>query len=204
MDKNIKNILFDFGGVIVSLNKQNAINKFRELGVENIDEYLTEFRQSGIFLQYEEGTLSRDEFTIEFAKLVGKDVPVEKIDEAWRAFLTYVPEYKYQMLKDLRKKYKVYMLSNTNPAVMDWADSEHFSPTKEPVSAFFDKCYLSYKMGMAKPDRAIFEAVIKDAGIKPEETLFLDDGKANIEMAKSIGFQVYQANQDEDLREIFK
>ncbi len=204
MDKNIKNLLFDFGGVIISLNKQNAINIFRELGIKNIDDYLSEFRQSGIFLEYEEGKLTRDEFTREFNKLAGKEVPVEKIDEGWLGFLVGIPDYKYQLLKDLRKKYKVYLLSNTNPAVMNWAESEDFSPTKEPITAFFDKCYYSFQLGVAKPDKAIFDLVIADSGIKPEETLFLDDGLANIEMAKSMGFHTYQANQDEDLREVFK
>ncbi|MFR9165655.1 MAG: HAD family hydrolase [Dysgonomonas sp.] len=203
MDKNIKNILFDFGGVIVGLDKQAAINRFKEIGIHNIDDYLSEFRQSGIFLQLEEGKLTREEFYQEFDKLARKKVPHADVDSGWMAFLTFIPEYKYQMLRDLRKKYKVFLLSNTNPVIMEWAESENFSPTKEPITAFFDKCYYSFQIGSAKPEKSIFEFVIKDAGIKPEETLFLDDGKANIEVAESMGFKTYLANQDEDLRKVF-
>lgn len=204
MDKNIKNILFDFGGVIVSLNKQNAINRFKELGVENISEYLTEFRQKGIFLELEEGKLTKQEFYTEFRKLSGRDDISDKdIDSGWLAFLLDIPEYKFQLLKDLRKKYKVYLLSNTNPAIMEWAESEDFSPTKEPITAFFDKCYYSFEVKAAKPEKEAFEAVIRDSGIIPEETLFLDDGQANIDMAKSLGFKTYLANQEEDLRKVF-
>ena len=75
MDKNIKNILFDFGGVIVGLDKQNAINRFKEIGLANIEDYLNEFRQSGIFLELEEGKLTKEEFYVEFNKLAGKEVP---------------------------------------------------------------------------------------------------------------------------------
>lgn len=203
MDKNIKNIIFDFGGVIVGLNKQKAIDRFRELGITNIEDYLNEFRQSGIFLGLEEGTLAREEFYTEFKKLAGKDVPHKDIDSGWLAFLTYIADYKFQMLKDLRKQYKVYLLSNTNPAIMEWAESEDFSPTKEPITAFFDKCYYSFQLGCAKPEKTIFEKVIEDAGILPEESLFLDDGVANIETAKVMGFKTYLANQDEDLRKVF-
>lgn len=204
MDKNIKNILFDFGGVIVGLNKQNAIDRFKELGVENISEYLTEFRQKGIFLELEEGKISKQEFYDEFRKLAGRqDISDKDIDSGWLAFLTYIPEYKFQLLKELRKKYKVYLLSNTNPAIMEWAESEDFSPDKEPITAFFDKCYYSFKIGAAKPEKEAFEAVISDSGIEPQETLFLDDGQANIDMAKSMGFKVYLANQEEDLRKVF-
>lgn len=204
MDKNIKNILFDFGGVIVSLNKKNAINRFKELGCANIEDYLTEYRQSGIFLEYEEGKLTREEFRKEFNKMIGKKVSIEDINSAWLSFLTFVPEYKYQLLKDLRKKYNVYLLSNTNPSVVDWAESEDFSPEKEPITAFFDKCYYSFEMKAAKPDEKAFEIVIQDSGIIPAETLFLDDGQANIDMAASLGFKTYLANQEEDLRKVFE
>lgn len=203
MDANIKNILFDFGGVIVGLDKQNAINRFKEIGITNIEDYLSEFRQSGIFLELEEGKLTKEEFYKEFQKLAGKYVAPQDIDSGWLAFLTFIPEYKFQMLKDLRKKYKVYLLSNTNPAIMEWAESEDFSPTKEPITAFFDKCYYSFQLGCAKPERTIFDVVVKDSGIVPEETLFLDDGQANIDMADSLGFKTYLANQDEDLRKVF-
>lgn len=81
--------------------------------------------------------------------------------------------------------------------------SEDFSPEGLPITAYFDKCYLSYEIGCAKPDKGIYEYIIKDSGMNPAETLFLDDGKANVEMGAELGFQVYQANQDEDLRKVF-
>lgn len=201
--KKIKNVLFDFGGVIVGLNKQNAVNRFKEIGVANIEDYLGEFRQEGIFLALEEGKLSREEFYTELQKLAGKKISNEDIDSAWMAFLTHIPEYKFQLLKDLRKKYKVYLISNTNPVIMGWAETENFSPTKEPITAFFDKVYYSYKIGSAKPDKYIFEYVIKDSGIEPSETLFLDDGQANIDMGRFLGLQSRLTNQDEDLRKVF-
>lgn len=205
MYKNIKNLLFDFGGVIVSLNKQNAINRFKEIGVSNIEDYLGEFRQTGIFLEYEEGKLDAQEFYSALRKLVGKnDITDNEIDSAWMAFLTGIPEYKFRMLKDLRKKYNVYLLSNTNPSIMKWAKSNSFSPEGESIEAFFDKCYLSYEIGCAKPDKEIYEYIIKDSGMNPAETLFFDDGKTNIEVAQKLGFQVHLTDQNEDLNKVIE
>jgi putative hydrolase of the HAD superfamily len=201
--EKIKNILFDFGGVIIGLDKQRAISRFKELGVLNIEDYLSEFRQDGIFLALEEGKLSKEDFYKEFRKLTKKEVTDEEIDSGWMAFLTYIPEYKFQLLKDLRKKYKVYLISNTNPIIMGWAETDKFSPTGEPITAFFDEVYYSYKIGSAKPDKDIYEHVIRESGINPSETLFLDDGKANIDMGRFLGFQSYLTNQDEDLRALF-
>ncbi|GAB6009297.1 HAD family hydrolase [Dysgonomonas reticulitermitis] len=204
MSKNIKNILFDLGGVIITLNKQNALDRFTEIGFPNIEDYLGEFRQNGIFLEYEEGKISPENFYKEFRRLSGNEnIPAEDIDSGWLAFLAGIPEYKFKLLKDLRKKYKVYLLSNTNPSIMGWALSKDFSPEGLAMDAYFDKCYLSFQIGCAKPDREIFDFITDDSGMIPSETLFLDDGKANIEMANEIGFKTYQVDQTEDLRKVF-
>lgn len=205
MDKleGIKNILFDFGGVIVGINKDNAIKRFKELGVSNIEEYLGEFRQKGIFLAIEEGKISKEEFYNEFKKLVGENITDQDIDSGWLAFLTNIPAYKLELLTELRKKYNVYLLSNTNPIIMGWAHSPQFTNEGKVLSDFFDKMFLSYEIGHAKPERESFEAVIKGANINPSETLFLDDGQSNLDEAAKLGFKTYLVDQDEDLRKIF-
>lgn len=204
MSKKIKNILFDFGGVIVSLNKQNALNRFTEIGFPNIEDYLNEFRQEGIFLEYEEGKINPENFYKEFRRLAGNDnISAEDIDSGWMAFLIGIPDYKFELLKELRKKYNVYLLSNTNPSIMGWAYSKDFSPEGLPLDAFFDKCYLSFQIGCAKPEPEIFNYIIKDSGMNPAETLFLDDGKTNVEIGEAFGFQTYQVDQNEDLRKVF-
>lgn len=199
----IKNLLFDFGGVIIGINKENAVQRFKEIGVENIEDFLGEFRQKGIFLEIEEGKITREQFYDEFRKLAGKNISNSDIDSGWLAFLTGIPIYKLELLKELRKKYKVYLLSNTNPIIMDWAHSNKFCKTGEVLSDFFDKVFLSYEIGYAKPERESFEAVIKGTGLKPSETLFLDDGQSNLDEAAKLGFKTYLVDQDEDLRKVF-
>nr|WP_287610068.1 HAD family phosphatase [Dysgonomonas sp.] len=199
----IKNLLFDFGGVIVNINKDNAVNRFKEIGVDNIEEYLGEFRQKGIFLEIEEGKISKEEFYIELRKLAGKDISEEDIDSGWLAFLDGIPQYKLDLLKELRKEYKVYLLSNTNPIIMDWAHSASFCATGETLSDFFDIAFMSYKIGHTKPSKESFDAVIA-AGINPSETLFLDDGQSNLDAAEKFGFKTYLVDQTEDLRKVFE
>jgi len=200
----IKNLLFDFGGVITGINKDNAVKRFKEIGVDNIEDFLDEFRQQGIFLELEEGKISREDFYKELRKMTGKDISDEDIDSGWLAFLTGIPEYKLQLLKDLRKQYKVYLLSNTNPVIMGWAHTSDFSPTGEPISAFFDKMFCSYQIGHTKPSDESFRAVIDGTGLNPEETLFLDDGQANLDVAEKFGFKTYLVDQEEDLRKVFE
>lgn len=204
MSQKIKNILFDLGGVIITLNKQEALRRFTAAGFPNIEDYLGEFRQEGIFLEYEEGKISPENFYKEFRRLSGNEnISAEDIDNGWLGFLAGIPPYKLELLKELRKKYNVYLISNTNPSVIKWASTSNFSPEGLPIQAYFDKCYLSFEIGCAKPDREIFDFILKDSGMVPSETFFLDDGKANIEVGKQLGFETYQVDQTEDLRKVF-
>lgn len=201
--KGIKNLLFDFGGVIVSINKENAVNRFKEIGFDEIEDYLGEFRQKGIFLDIEEGTISREEFYKVFRELSGKEVSDRDIDSGWLAFLDGIPQYKLDLLKELKGKYNLYLLSNTNPIIMEWAHSKTFSPIGETLSDYFDDTFMSYKIGHTKPSNESFEAVIA-AGINPKETLFLDDGQSNLDAAQKFGFKTYLVDQTEDLRKVFE
>ena len=100
--------------------------------------------------------------------------------EAWLGFfLLPVPLERLACLEELRRDYRLYVLSNTNPFVMDWARSSEFSPAGKPLDAYFDKLFLSYEMKCMKPDRAIFDRMAAEAPLVPAETLFIDDSAAN-------------------------
>jgi putative hydrolase of the HAD superfamily len=200
----IKNIVFDLGGVLITLDKDKAIRRFKEAGLDHAEELLDPYHQKGIFLELEEGKLSQEEFYEALRKEAGKYISNEMIDYGWFGFLKELPEYKLEMLEQLRGKgYKLYLLSNTNPVVMAWAFSPEFSSKGKSLDAYFDKLYLSYQIGCTKPAAKIFEVLINDSGITPSETLFIDDGSANIEMGKKLGMKTYQPLNGEDFRPIF-
>ncbi len=197
----IKNVVFDLGGVIIDLDANEPIRRFKEIGVEHADQLLDPYEQKGIFLEVENGKLSAAEFYDKLRKHAGKDLPNDKIAWAWLGFVADVPEYKLDYLLELRKKYKVYLLSNTNPIIQEeWARTPKFSSAGRPINDYFDKMYTSYEAGITKPDPAIFEFMLKDSGMVPAETLFVDDGAKNIEVGASLGFKTYQPENKEDWR----
>ena len=202
--KGIKNIVFDLGGVLITLDRSEAVKRFKEMGLENAEELLNAYHQKGIFLELEEGTLSLDEFYEAVRKEAGKFVSKETIDQGWMGFMKDVPEYKMVMLEELRRKgYRLFLLSNTNPVIMDWAHSTTFSPQGKSIDEYFDKLYLSYEIGCTKPNPKIFQFMFNDSGIIPSESLFIDDGKANVEMGKQLGMKTYLAENGEDFRHLF-
>lgn len=199
--ERIKNIVFDFGGVIVNFSREAAVKKFEEIGVANANELLDAYHQKGAFLQVEDGTINAEEFRIILSELAGKELTYEQVKEGWLGFMLDVPQYRLEYLLELRKKYKLYILSNTNPYVMSWARSNDFTIAGRPLDDYFDKIYTSYELKAVKPGKSIFELMIKDADMLPGETLFVDDGPANIKMAKELGMMTFQPINGEDWRD---
>ncbi|MDR0724600.1 MAG: HAD family phosphatase [Prevotellaceae bacterium] len=187
----IKNIVFDFGGVIVDINRTAAIDKFKEIGINNIEELLDLYRQKGIFRKIEDGSMSREDFYAEICRLTGKRIDGKDIDQGWLDFIMPVEQAKLDYILKLRAKYKILLLSNTNDIIMSWAMSEKFSTNGKPLDSYFDELYLSYKLGCMKPDLDIFHIMIKSSGINPAETLFIDDSEANITSGKILGFKTF-------------
>jgi putative hydrolase of the HAD superfamily len=198
----IKNIVFDFGGVIVDINRDAAINKFKETGIDNIEEILDPYRQKGLFCKIEDGSISREDFYVEIRKLTGKNIDSKDIDQGWLDFLMPVEQAKLDYILELRTKYKMLLLSNTNDIVMSWAMSEKFSPSGKPIDYYFDELYLSYKMGCMKPDFKIFNMMTGLSGINPAETLFVDDSEANITAGKTLGFKTFWFKKENRFSEI--
>ncbi|NDV56613.1 HAD family phosphatase [Bacteroides sp. 519] len=196
----IKNIVFDLGGVIMDINRESAVKRFEELGITNAEELLDKYHQKGIFLEVEDGRIDADGFCRKLSELANRELSFEDAKYGWLGFITGVPLYRLHYMEELRKKYNLYLLSNTNPFIMSWARSKDFNSEGKPLDYYFDKLYLSYQVGVVKPDKGIFDYLIKDASINPAESVFVDDGSANIKMGKELGFEVMQPINGEDWR----
>ena len=157
----IKNIVFDFGGVIVDISRDKAVQAFIKLGLADADTRLDKYHQTGIFQELEEGKISADEFRRQLGDLCGRELTMEETKQAWLGFFYEVNLDKLDYIQELRKNYHVYILSNTNPFVMSWACSPDFSSRKFPLNNYCDKLYLSYQIGHTKPAPEIFDFMIK-------------------------------------------
>lgn len=188
----IKNILFDLGGVIITLDPDQAVARFREIGLADADKRLDTYTQSGIFGELELGRISAEEFRSELGKLIGHEVTAAQCLYAWKGYCKEVPRRNLDALLRLRSEgYRVVLVSNTNPFMMSWALSDAFDGQGHSLAHYMDSMYMSYKCGVMKPDEAFFRNVLEGEGIQPAETLFLDDGERNVEAASRLGLHTY-------------
>lgn len=196
---NVNTIIFDFGGVIVNLDIDQCIQKINDLGVVNVEQFLSNYGQKDFFLKYEKGEISTEEFRNSIRKMASDRLTDEQIDEAWCAFLVDIPKEKIEIIKELKKNFKLLLLSNTNPLHIEKSAVEALEPYNCSLNDLFDKCYLSYEMKTTKPNEDIFISLLNDAGVSAENCLFLDDGPKNIETANNLGFQTYLVDPKEKL-----
>lgn len=203
-EKGIKNLLVDFGGVLINLNRQRCIDNFKQLGLNDADQLLSVFHQQGVFMQQEKGLITSAEFRDSIREKIGKEVTDQQIDAAWNSFLMDIPTYKLDLLLRLREKYVVYLLSNTNDIHWRWSCKHAFPYRGFRAEDYFEKIYLSYEMKMMKPDAEIFEAVLSDAGIAAKQTFFIDYSEANCQTARALGISTYTPTAGEDWGHLFQ
>ena len=203
MDKKIRNIVFDLGGVLVDLDFKAAINGLQEAGFANVKEQLLAFDRGGIFQKFEVGEITADEFRTAIRENSTVTLTDEEVDALWNLMLLEIPREKLELILELRGKYMVYLLSNTNSIHWDYVCKNAFNYRGFRVNDYFEETFLSYEMHLAKPDKAIFEKVLQDANLLPEETLFIDDSEANCKAASELGIHTHHYHIGEDLKELF-
>lgn len=203
-NESIKNLLFDLGGVIIDLKLQNCIDYMTELGMVDADKMFDAYTQTGEFAQLEEGAISPDEFRDAMRKRFTRPVTDEQIDEGICRFLLGLPVNRLKELRTLRKHYKTYLLSNTNPIMFEHKIREYFQQEGLEMEDYFDGIVVSYEAKASKPDPRIFAYTITHLGIKPEETLFFDDSQRNIDAARALGFNVHLVMPGTEFSDYFK
>lgn len=193
----IKNILFDMGGVIFRQNSEEAYRRFRKAGIDP-DKYMGVYGQKDFFLDVETGKIDADEFCRRMAEVTQHPVSYKEAQDCWLGYIRDVPVNRLHNLRALRKYYHVCLLSNTNPLVMNFAESNKFSADGKPVSYYFDTLFCSYEMHAYKPDAEIFLKALAQDDMKPEETIFVDDSEKNVKAAEALGIHGLHVLPDED------
>lgn len=176
MRKDITNVVFDFGGVVAPADLSIVINKFKALGLEDIEKYLNMVRQQGFFGDFETGLIDKEEFRIRVGKEVGREVSMDECRDAYMGFFSTVPERNLDLFRKLRAEgYRLSLLSNTNPFNVEWALSKEFDGHGHSLDEYLDSMYLSYELKVMKPDERIYRLMLESEKVAPSQVLFIDD-----------------------------
>lgn len=194
----IKNIIFDFGDVICDIDFQRTVDAFSQLSQMPLSITVEDYIHHPIFGGLEKGEINTAEFRIEVRQLLQIEASDEAIDEAWAQVIINSDQERMAMLKELNKRFRIFLLSNTNDIHVQTAFRRINESFELDFRSLFEEVYFSHQLGMAKPDATIYNYVLDDAKIVASETLFIDDNKANIEGAKKLGFRTYHLKPREE------
>lgn len=203
----IKNIIFDFGGVICNLDVELTEKEFKALGIIDLQDKNAINERDALFGNIEDGSISSQNFRDTLKKYFTKSVSDEEIDHAWNALLLDIPEPRIRLLEKLKKHYRIFLLSNSNEIhyrkyLLEFREQYGY----EDFNGLFEKAYFSFMIGLKKPGTAVFEYVLKDAGLVAGETLFIDDTLQHVQGAEKTGMYAYhlRLDQGEQIMDLFQ
>ena len=188
---SVKNLIFDLGGVILDISVEQTLNAFAQRSNLPDKQVHDLYLATPGFLEYEKGLMDDASFRDFVRATYSITASDQEIDDCWNAMLLGIPPLKLELLKKLQGEFRVFLLSNTNGIHLNHINEFMLPnlPEKRPLDSYFHKAYYSHRMGKRKPDAEIFEQVLEENSLVPEQTLFLDDYAVNIEGAKSLGIK---------------
>lgn len=190
--KGIRNIIFDLGGVIINLDQAKTIEAFRRLSYMPFEQLYNPSAQNDLFDQFDRGEIGSDAFFNTLKQELRFDGPIAQLQKAWNAMLLDVPQERLDMLVELKPRYRTFLLSNTcEPHIAAFEHDLYIRHGVRNFNDYFEKVYYSCRMGMRKPDRAIFDYVLRENRMRPEETVFIDDSVTHVRGAGEAGINAY-------------
>jgi len=201
----IKNIIFDLGGVIINLDIPKTISEFNKLTNKPFESIYTQLHQSAIFDLFDKGQISEADFFFELNNSLDQPLTHKQLLNAWNAMLLDFPIHRLELLNQLKQRYRIFLLSNTNETHIAQFENDlyqhHGYKNLEP---FFEKVYYSCRMNMRKPDREIFDFVLQENTLNASETIFIDDSPQHIEGALKTGIKAHLLSKEKDIKSLIE
>ena len=196
----ISTLIFDFGDVFINLDKEGAMQN--ALYLFKVKAFEKDMLNTNTL--YEVGAISTKQF-LKFYSNKFPNLNEAEIIDAWNFIIKDFPTHRLEFIQNLAqdKSFNLMLLSNTNEMHINFiASSVSFY---QDFKSCFDKFYLSHEIHLRKPNTDIFEFVLRENGLKPNECLFIDDTKDNTLTADKLGFNTWTIDETkEDIITIFE
>ena len=204
MSAKIKNIIFDLGGVILDIDENIVYKELEKLGI-NIMELAHSKELMDILSKFDIGVYTAPTFRKKCKEMLGQEkMTDQKFDSLWNAMLLDIPRERIEAIEQVKKHYKIFLMSNTNVIHYDlYIRDLQLRFGYNEFDELFNKSYFSFAEHLEKPDPRFFELILDHEGLLPEETLFIDDTEANIKVAQSLGIRTYHISREELVRNLF-
>ena len=198
-----RNVIFDLGEVLLDLAIPKTILRFSEISGKSPEQVKEIYTASDVFLNYEKGLIDDEAFRYGANELFGTRMSDYEFDDIWNGMLHNLSSERLSLLSSITDQFRLFLLSNTNEIHIRKFSEMANNISDKPLESYFERAYYSNRLKMRKPDHEIFQYVLKENNLLPEETLFLDDNFDNITSARQLGIQTIQITHPSILFQIF-
>ncbi len=199
----IKNLIFDFGGVIYQIDHNKQIQSFQALGLDNFELFYSQAMQKPLFADFEKGLIAENDFRMELNNILGLNLPAPTLDEAWNSILVDYIDESVNLLLTLRSRYRLFLLSNTNSIHYQVYTAQFRKKRGFDFESIFEKVFWSFQIARRKPDSEVYKFVINDGHMNPDESVFIDDSVQNTIASTHAGLPAYWLRPGKNLTNIF-
>lgn len=201
--QEVKAILFDFGGVVLNIDFERSYRAFMQLGGSSFNDLYSLHHQDDLFDRYERGLITTKTFLSGLKHWI-PDASLLQLEKAWNAMLLDFPDNRFHLLQALKKRYEIYLLSNSCEVHYQLYTSRlHEKYGLKDWNELFHRAYFSHQIHLRKPDSDVYHHVLEQIGFDAAEVLFIDDSPVNIKAARNVGLQTYHLKKGEDILQLF-
>ena len=200
---NIKNIIFDLCGPIITIDVNLIDKRLHEFGITDEHPYRKVY-DLALTKRFEANEITTEEFYNEFRKILNTSITNEQIYDAWNSLIVDFKREHQLLFPKVHKNYHTFVLSNS-----DVVNAEYFIQYLNSESGFdfvsqgFDEIFFSYKIGERKPSPKIFQHILDKHKLIASETLFIDDCEKHCLGAKEIGLNTIWLQKTTDICDLF-
>ena len=200
----IRNIIFDFGGVIFNISHSKLEESYRRLGMDNFDRLFSQAAQTDLFMDLEVGAIGEEDFRNGLRQLTNLQVDDATLDATWNEILCDYPPHRIQLLREIRSNYRLYLLSNTNIIHYRHYQALFRDQFGAEFNDLFDDTFWSFRIGLRKPDPGPYLHILRKHHLDPKQTLFIDDSVQNIVAAEKLDILAWHLKDGTDVAGLFE
>lgn len=189
-------LLFDLGGVVIDIDVERMLRHWLPYSRLSLGEMQQRLKIDPPFEQYERGELSTTEYMGHLAEVFALEADWQAIATGWNALLVDQIDCALDLVARARKRLPCHAFSNTSTIHRD-----EWGQRFPRVLDSFQRLFLSFEMGMRKPDPAAFLSVADQIGVDPANILFFDDTVENINGARSAGLATVHVQSTADIEQ---
>ncbi|MGI9292668.1 MAG: HAD-IA family hydrolase [Pseudomonadales bacterium] len=193
---HVQALLFDMGGVVFEIDFDRAFHDWEQHSRLSLNEMRHRFHIDEAYRQHERGEIGADVYFAHLRNVLEIDASDEDIAVGWNAIYGAEITATLNDILSVRDKLLCFAFTNTNPThQITW------TATYPRVVAAFERVFVSSELGLRKPERAAFDAIVEATGISAPSFLFFDDLIENVEGARMAGLQSIHVQTPSDVKQ---